>query len=829
MSLSHISSSGREQTNQEHNENTAKLCEEYAATIGLQYVGRIAGLLHDLGKLKQVFEAYLRYSYQHPEDKNRRGTVNHASAGARYIMERYWSNVDKFRALTAQLISLSIAGHHGYIPDIINLDGTDCFDKRLKPDKEVHYEESVTNFLAECCSAEQLDADFENARDEVAALYAHFSGYNKQQGFFALHLLAKYLYSCLIDADRYDTYLFMCDKKEEAPANTHALWTELSQNLERYLAGLGNTSPIGVLRKECSEACLHFAKQGKGIYRLALPTGAGKTLASLRFALNHAKEHDDIERIFYIIPYTTIIDQTSDCFKKALQRKDVILEHHSNLILEDKIRQTLIDKGFLPKDTAKLMEEELERYELLTERYDSPIILTTAVQFFNAFFGGSQSMRRMHRFAKSVIIFDEVQTVPVKCIALFNSVCNFLADACGSTIVLCTATQPLLDKVRIPLKLPQKPDMVERPADIHKSFKRVNVQDCHIAGGYDTEALSDFVMDKLEKNRSLLTILNTKREAASLYSALTKLNKHLPAEEQFFLCHLSTSMCPAHRRAIIDELVKSLGDPKFNKRIVCISTQLIEAGIDISFECVVRALAGLDSIAQAAGRCNRNKTKDIGMVYIVNIAGENLSKLPDIKLGAEHCERVLGMYKDQPEVFDDDLLSPKAIEEYFKGYLKELEKDNKTAYPVKNLNVNLYDLLSDNPHAVEAYIGRNKRNSNLILRQAFSTAAENFEVIDSDTVSVLVPYEKEGKELITTLNGRSSLDQQRDALKRAQQYSVNLFRHQFDYLTKQKDAIKPLLNGGVLALNEAHYSETLGVVAEPEMMAFLATDNLKER
>ncbi|MBS3995359.1 MAG: CRISPR-associated helicase Cas3', partial [Alkaliphilus sp.] len=529
---------------------------------------------------------------------------------------------------------------------------------------------------------------------------------------------------------------------------------------------------------------------------LSVPTGGGKTLSSLRYALEHAKKFNK-DRIFYIIPFTTIIDQNAKEIKAILGHEDMILEHHSNYFA----------------DYSHDEDDGQENYELLTERWDSPIILTTMVQFLDTLFsGGTQGVRRMHNLANSVIIFDEIQAIPIKCINMFNSAINFLSNICNATIILCTATQPLLSATEMPLKLSENPNII---SDIHekfKQFKRVNLVDKTIVGGYDAASLKEFILDKMEHVKSVLVIVNTKNSAKEVFAELKKANTDLPEEKRYLIFHLSTNMCPSHRMKILEDMREKLR----RERVICVSTQLIEAGINISFECVIRSLAGLDNIAQAAGRCNRHGERDCSDVYIVNVDGENVSKLVDIKEGQECTRRVLHEFKENPSMFYNDLLSPKAMERYYKYYFHERKDQMNYTLSRSNRDKSMYDLLSGNNEGVNAFNERNGNKPDLMLKQAFKTAGNEFQVIDQNNIGIIVPY-GEGENLITLINGACNLSELKQYLKSAQQFSVNLFETNERKLEEMVIRIK---GGAILALRKEFYNDDVGVTFEKAPMEF---------
>lgn len=785
----------KEQSVKEHLYNVAKMSKEFGSKISLEATGELIGILHDMGKETNKFDNYIHYSSSHPNDKSLRGTINHSTAGAKFIYDKFYNTTDQFQKFTAQLISLAICSHHGGLVDCLDLKGIDIFTNKMKTDKDILYDEALSNYKSECFKITYINDLFDKSKQEIRAIFIKINMINGNAifGRFASGMLEKYLFSCVIDADRYDTYTFMEGIKAKPKIDKSALWNELADVLENKLRSYPKLTKIDLLREEVSISCRNFGINKPGIYKLAVPTGGGKTLSSLRYALDHAKRFNK-DRIFYVIPFTTIIDQNAKDIKDILGRDDIILEHHSNLVVDN----------------------QQEDYKLLTERWDSPIILTTMVQFLDTLFsGGTQGVRRMHNLANSIIIFDEIQAIPIKCINIFNSAMNFLSNICNATIILCTATQPLLDTTEMPIKLSPNSNIISDVNEKFQQFKRVNLIDRMVIGGYSPIDLRDFIFEKMEKVESVLVILNTKNSAKEVLNAVKKANKNLSIEKQCCIFHLSTNMCPSHRIKILSDMKKILG----KQRVICISTQLIEAGVNISFGCVIRSLAGLDSIAQAAGRCNRHGESSCSDVYIVNLEEENVSKLVDIKAGQDCTKRVLGEFKENPKIFDKDLLSPKLMERYYKYYFYDRKNEMNYKLSKPNKDKNMYDLLSENSDGGEEFNNRNGFESKLMLKQAFKTAGENFQVIDQNTTGVIVPYGA-GKELIALINGECNLTQLKLYLKKAQQFSVNLFETDRRKL-EEKRGIVELKNGRILALRDGFYSDDIGVTVEDETLECL--------
>ncbi|GGE34851.1 hypothetical protein GCM10011391_11860 [Pullulanibacillus camelliae] len=511
--------------------------------------------------------------------------------------------------------------------------------------------------------------------------------------------------------------------------------------------------------------------------------GGGKTLASLRYALKHALTHKK-ERIIYVVPYTTIIEQNAEEVKRILKDRVHILEHHSNVVeTESETLNYVKDKSL----------------KLAKDNWDAPVIFTTMVQFLNAFYSkGTRNVRRLHHLANAVIIFDEVQSVPIKCVSLFNEALNFLKGVGGSSILLCTATQPALDFVQNSIEKIDG-EIVQDLEQISGAFKRVDIIDRTTDKGWDTEALSDFVLEQLQDVSSVLVILNTKTVVRRLFNHIKETDPNLK------VYHLSTSMCAAHRKDILTRVKEAINH---KEKVVCLSTQLIEAGVDISFECVIRSLAGLDSIAQAAGRCNRHGEFGYRHVYIINHKEENLQHLKEIATGARITKQLLlDRHHDQGI---KDLLSREALTLYFQSYYEALKKDLDYAIPA--FQKNMFELLKGNAGYKEAYRHKTKKSFNLLLDTSIKTAANHFKVIDNQTTSLLVPY-KEGREIIAEFNGEVTIEDMTALLKKAQHYTVNVYQHEIDRLSKNGD-IQFLLEGKLLCLRENAYDLNYGVNIE---------------
>lgn len=797
----------------DHLNNVAQHAKKLAGKIGLALIGELLGLLHDLSKATREFVIYLRYHAGLVDKLNiplHGGKLDHATGGAQVLYERF-SNQGK-STLTGDILSLVVASHHGFI-DALTPDGKDNLGTRLAKSEDQTRKEQALSSLPPDIAA-RIEELMESGIDDRLQRFltkAMEENYGVDEKCFAAGLLARYLLSCLIDADRTDAANFSnpevstIRQQEGRPS-----WEELVDRFEKHLASFSDAGEMNRLRGEISDKCASMATKSPGFFRLSVPTGTGKTLASLRFALRHVKEHD-LNKIIYVIPYTSIIDQNAQSVRKALKvdlsDSHIVLEHHSNLI----------------KDKADVDSEEAfsKKYELLAENWDSPIILTTMVQFLESLYGGSNSCRRMHQLAKSVIIFDEIQTLPINMVHLFNMAAKFLVNSCGSSILLCTATQPILHKVQpLARALPFDPEREIKldPVQQKKTLHRVEVVDHTRPTGWSTQEIAQLAIEKNNFSRSVLIIVNTKTDARKIYHHLKQAAKGLP------LYHLSTNMCPAHRKNKLNHILNAV---KKHEPLILTSTQLIEAGVDVDFDIVIRSLAGLDSIAQAAGRCNRHGSKaQKGQVILVNSKEEHLSSLPTIKIGQECTKRVLTDFRRaESKSNKKHLLSDEWLNLYFSYYFYENSKQMDYTLdqnsPVGRSD-NLVSLLAANHKSAQAYRLYHKNHlPNRVLRQSFRTAAAAFEVIPNQGQGVIVPY-GQGKEIIAALTGAYQAKNEFALLRTAQQFSVNCFTHELAALSRAGALHEVQEGSGIFYLNETFYHDELGWTPEQSTKMSLA-------
>jgi len=768
----------------EHLNNVADLS---AAFSNYENISRLVGILHDIGKITFEFQDYL-------ENDGKRGSVVHSLQGAFFLDDAIGDSNDFASVLVKEIAALAIAAHHGSLSDGVSPDGETVFYEKLlkKNEEKYHYPEIKQNIVNEF---PEFSHDVNNliiaAKAEVVAIVDLIQKTYKSEksAQFALGLFVKYIYSCLIDADRLDAYLFDVNEQYK-PTDTD--WKSLTDTFEeglhelfeKNIQKLGAESKIVKIRQSVSNQCREAAVKNTGIYQLSVPTGGGKTLSSMRFALHHCKAENK-KRIIYVIPYLSIIEQTASELHKILnlpENNSIILEHHSNIVLPDD-------------------EEDREIRKLATSRWDKPIIITTMVQFLETVMSSKGGeLRKFHNMSDSVIIFDEIQSLPVKSIHLFNETVSFLAKICNATILLCTATQPILDKTeRHNLLLENQPDLIEC-GNLFEELKRTRIVALE---EMDVDGFASFISEKADACGNCLTIVNTKKSVREVFNRLKSKNG-------FEVYHLSTTMCSTHRMETIAKVKDALAE---KRKVICVATQLIEAGIDISFSCVVRAAAGFDSIAQAAGRCNRNGESESPMeVYVIPLKGENLDRLPDIKIGKEITERIIR------ENNDTDLSDPRIMEWFYESYFSK--RENLMDY-LTNAGETIYEMLSNNKTGTGNYKHRTGADCRCIIKYAFRTADENFSVIDKNTKSVVVLY-GEAEKLIAAYHNQPKnkiTKEKLDIIKSLEKLSVSLYSWEMEKLIAATHDLDK--ETGIKILSKNHYSEEVGVILEADSIDYM--------
>ncbi|MEH0665899.1 CRISPR-associated helicase Cas3' [Vibrio scophthalmi] len=796
---------GQHQSVKQHLQAVSEITANLATKLGFAEQGRLIGLMHDFGKYSRAFQNYMRlivaeqtgYNPDHDEgsaesstSKYLKGKIDHSSAGAQWVFKALCTHLGRLQqqdqklvpyglAIT-QALSMCIASHHSGLIDSLS-ESENVFAKRIKKSDELsHQNECIRNADPELIAQAESLASFELIFESSQQLKGMFDKFELSaiEHDYYLGMFTKMLFSCLIDADRIDSADF------EQPNNKSERfkqpdWAFACDKIESFIAQFEPLNPIDHIRAEISDNCFRRSQDNSGIYSLTVPTGGGKTYASLRFALHHAKKHN-LDRIIYIIPFTSIIEQNANAIRGVLGQTDAddwVLEHHSSLE----------------------PEQQTWRSKLACENWDKPIVLTTMVQFLESMFAsGTRGSRRTHQLSNAVLVFDEIQTLPIRCVHIFNNTINYLTRFCHTTALMCTATQPLLNQLPEQiqplgeLQLSPVNELTPNIDKLYQQLERVSLKNMTKKEGWNETEITELVQQQLLAVQSCLVIVNTKAWAKTVFQAL---NSQLTDETKIF--HLSTGMCSAHRKQILDEVRARLAS---GQATLCISTQLIEAGVDVDFGCVIRFVAGLDSIAQAAGRCNRNGKQQKGLVFVLNPAQENVGMLHDIKTGIAATTRIFTEFEEE------DLLKPEAMNRYFQYYFYERHKE--MTYPAKK-DQTLLNLLSCNL--------RNITKTPFTLKQSFMTAAKQFKAIDAPVHSLIVPFDEEAKSIITqlcALEKRFDAAIYRSLLKAAQKYSVNIFPNVWQKLIDQQ-AIYPIAQDeAVFYLSEEYYSQDFGLSLE---------------
>ena len=684
---------GREQLLCDHLTGVADLAGRFAAAFGEEAMGRLLGLYHDIGKYSREFQAYLRADEE--EKRRRRGRIDHSTAGTQEIVRlRQSADDEQSRRLgrgMAQVMAFCIAGHHGGIPNqgtTANTaeDGTllGRLKRRNLPDYRAYHEADLPQTLPPSLLLEQV------ARAPLSAM-----------------LYTRMLFSCLVDADFLDTEDFMSagNVEREGFASVETLLERLQESLEeKFLQPKTEKEkrklelPINKKRSALLAESIDAGKEAKGnLYRLTVPTGGGKTISSLAFALHyaaHAKRKR--RRIIYVIPYTSIIEQNAAVFRDLLG-PDSVVEHHQNVDYDD------------------VQDTDMNRKRLATENWDAPVIVTTNVQFFESLFSNRPSKcRKLHNLAESIVIFDEAQMIPIDYLRPSLAAIEALVRHYACTAVLCTATQPPLGQFFSDDMQPLEicPALMENAA----FFRRTKIE---LREEVMTE---EELAEELAAHEQVLCIVNVKKMAQSVFDLL---------REDEGTYHLSTNLYPVHREQVLEKIRARLKD---GKPCRVISTSLVEAGVDLDFPCVYREINGLDSIVQAAGRCNRENRQGIedSPVYVFSFEDTKKKNF----LAADTTQIVARKYRE-------NLANPAAIRMYFNE---------------------LYDLGGEKRLDCKDIMGKSRE-------LAFAKIAEEFHLIEEQTISVLIPLEDEAKELLRHLEAG---ERSRSLLRKAARYMASV-------------------------------------------------------
>lgn len=671
----------------EHLNGTADLAEQFAGKFNSSIWGKTLGLAHDQGKSTEKWQKYLRLKSGYFDDEahleGKAGKVDHSTAGAKLTEEIYGKLIGRF-------LGYCIAGHHAGLPDW-NADGPEgkC---------SLHYR--LSN-----CSNSELTGNYIDLLRNIKIEKCPWLFDNTK---IDLALWIRMLFSCLVDADFLDTEKYMNIEQSEERFGYKSM-NELLSLFNVYMSEKTKNAEktiVNIIRQSILSDCRKAAEKRPGIFSLTVPTGGGKTLSSLAFALEHAVKYN-LDRIIYVIPYTSIIEQNASVFKYAVG-EDQVIEHHSNLDIDDSTTKT----------------------RLAAENWDAPLIVTTSVQFFESLFAAKSSRcRKLHNIVNSVIILDEAQLVPVDYLQPILQTMELLSKNYNVTFVISTATQPAFEKRTNFNGLPENSitEIISNVSEIYQKLDRVTI---HCPDDYNKSTDWMEIAEKMDTEKQVLCIVSDRKSCRELYKMLK------PGAY-----HLSALMCGQHRSDIINEIKLKL---KNNLLVKVVSTQLVEAGVDLDFPVVYRALAGLDSIAQAAGRCNREGKLERGHVHIFVPP----KKAPPgiLRKAAETTATMLlnGLIKP---------LDHKNFEQFF----------SELYWKASSLDVNgIINLL--------------KPDDFKDCGIQFRTAAEKFRIIDdSMQKTILVPY-CEGEQFLELLKKNGP---ERRLLRKLQRYSVNIYTRDF--------------------------------------------------
>ncbi|MDY4761344.1 CRISPR-associated helicase/endonuclease Cas3 [Streptococcus thoraltensis] len=781
----------QKQSLEEHSFNVAVDARQGASSIDQGDVLFLLGLYHDLGKTDPLFQNKL---YQKPSLQ-----VDHSYAGAKYLygtMSQIFPKAafsNKKLRLFKDIVTYVIAAHHGMydIPfdgdqDAQRFGYNKTFHRIMQSRENYAFNPDVLQY-AQQLESSLPDCGYDNLQDLLEQAWRNFQllweklspSDESEEAFYAGCIVRLYL-SLLKNADILDT-INAYDFILELPSLTakQMLIQGYRRSVEELYASFGQAkTPINRIRTTIANRVKERgASDLTGVYRLNLPTGAGKTNLSLQYATQQMTEKGK-KRFFYITPFLSVLEQNASAMKKVLGEEGV-LEHHSNVVKESTKEELSDEKAVLLSD-------------YLLDSWDSPVVLTSMVQFFQTLVKTkSSNIRRFASLIDSVVILDEVQSLPIEVTTIFNLTLNFLSQVMNTTIVLCTATQPTYgsDVIKHRLFYAEEADIVTVSPEELEVFTRTELRKFDETNGKTSLGeIADFV---LSEEKSTLIILNTKKSVDKLY-------KLLENQTERPLYQLSTNMCPQHRLDVIKEIKKQL---KEEIPLICVSTQLIEAGVDVDFEQVVRSYAGIDSIVQASGRCNREGKRDKGHVTLVNLTDneENLSRLKEIRHKKDATENIIEQYRSPIDVA---ALNDCFFEKYYADHKDDMD------YPIGD-NETGYDYLSCNTFAG----GKTKAD----LCQSFKRAGRKIDLIKDDSVSVLVSYGKAEEAIAVLEDLLNSTDYPtseqwlhiKQLLNELQLYTVNL-RNDDELLA----ATKSYLDGRVLILQEQYYDKVIGVKKE---------------
>lgn len=710
----------------EHSEETARLAEEFASKFHSESWGKACGMAHDAGKGRLLWQQYLKTKSGYDQDahlEGRAGKIPHAIHGAELVEHLYGKGIGR-------ILAYCIAGHHTGLPDWSIAEGS-----------------GYSSLQFQKTQAKDVDQINSIIKERLAKIKPTNPPWKFNHG-LDLSLWIRMLFSCLVDADFLDTERYMNPSKATNRGGYCSI-SQLLERLNRYCEQLkvqSEKTKVNDIREKIKATCIQRAKEPQGIFSLRVPTGGGKTISSLAFALEHAKHHG-LDRIIYVIPYSSIVEQNADVFRAAVG-KDQVVEHHSNI-----------------EDGNATMKSRLA-----AENWDAPLIVTTTVQFFESLFASNPSRcRKLHNIVKSVIVLDEAQLMPVKFLAPILETIQLLADHYQVSVVISTATQPAFEKRLVGGTLFKGLNTIKEimgPEDqINLLYKTLTRNQVEFPSYLNKKSSWEEIATGLVQYNQVLCIVSDRTSCRELHRLMPK--------ETY---HLSALMCGQHRSDIITEIKHKLTT---SQPVRVISTQLVEAGVDFDFPVVYRAFAGLDSIVQAAGRCNREgKSPQLGKVIVFNPP-----QMPPAGILRKAAEITKTIVND-----NNNILSNYSIFEMF--------------YEKLYWKVNSLD--EENICALLDPIQNDREECSIFFR----AAATKFKIIDdSEQKTVLVPYRK-GKQLIDILKIDGP---DRQLLRKLQRFAVSIGKQQFDCLKKAQTITEPY--PGIFVLSSGRgYSRQLGLL-----------------
>ncbi|GAB4124124.1 MAG: CRISPR-associated helicase Cas3' [Sideroxydans sp.] len=719
----------------EHLQAVAELAARFATVFNSQDWARLSGLWHDLGKFREKFQKYIKSVSGYDAEAHIEGApgrVDHSTAGAIHAIEKLGPS--------GRIIAYLIAGHHAGLPD---WDGepASLFQRLGEGKKKGYLQEAL---LAEPDAA-LLD------QPPPASL-------PPKDGSWALWI--RMLFSCLVDADFLDTEAFM-DEGKSGLRSGYPQLSELKSAFDLYMADKATSAantPVNRIRAEVLRQCREKAVMPSGLFSLTVPTGGGKTLSSMAFALNHAVHHGK-NRVIYVIPYTSILEQTANIFREIFGEENVI-EHHSNL------------------DPDK----EDSRSRLATENWDAPIIVTTNVQFFESLFAAKTSRcRKLHNIVNSVVVLDEAQLLPPEFLAPILHVMQDLSHNYKVSFVLSTATQPAFSPRPKFAGLKDVRELMDDPGQLYADLKRIETE---LPQDFNTPRTWESIASELQQYESVLCIVNSRKDCRELHALCPK-----------DTIHLSALMCGQHRSEVIASIKQRLKDG-IPTRVV--STQLVEAGVDMDFPVVYRALAGLDAVAQAAGRCNREGSLP-GMGKVVVFVPPKPAAPGLLRKAQQSGQEIMRLTPVNPATQKRDPLTRECFEAYFRNYYARLNSLDEE---------NIVGLL-DMHNRAEARKGE----------FSFRTAAEKFRLIKEEGQTAVIVRYGASEKLIAALESSQNLEprQRRGILRRLQRYTVNIRESECKKLMASGD-IKEIYEGCYVQQSDTLYHPQLGLLMSKDIV-----------